>query len=536
MRAIKNVLHGICPFSLALFAFASSPALCLSQGIIQLEFMDKTSGDPISSRILFTKSAKKIARPKKVLFAGDQWLAEQKLLLTPPNGEFEFVVQRGPEFAEIRGGFTIEPRAKDKVPIEIPRSIDMHVEHWFSGDLLSNLPLVELHRWQMADAVDMVVSTDAKANVSEKRLKGDVSTPATTNLVGLGLGANRCHLDWGAGSLLLHGQKPSSQRSIESIEACNLLESTEMDPNTVPELIRPWSRDVPFLLATNSIRAVQILSAYNRPAGDDRLTINKEPIQGVTGTIVLVQGKEKKTSEVLAPIDKDELIRFKDARGVGKLSEAIYWQMLEAGLRITPTAGSGFQGNDTQVGYNRVYVHSEALPNEELWWQSIVAGKTFVTNGPLLRAMINGVPPGSVQTSYRSQSIPLDIAVSLAVREPVDYLDVVFNGETIYSAKLEDHYKRGEFPPIQIDKSGWLVIRVVTEHTKGYRLATTAPFYFVFDSSPRVSRKAVTFFQQWHTAAVEHIERSPDLLEIYKPWIERSSQFWERKFNSSNAD
>ena len=145
------------------------------------------------------------------------------------------------------------------------------------------------------------------------------------------------------------------------------------------------------------------------------------------------------------------------------------------------------------------------------------------------------MPPGSLQTSYRSQSISLDIAVSLSVRDPVDYLDVVFNGDTIYSAKLEDHYKRGEFPPIEIDRSGWLVIRVVTEHNKGYRYATTAPFYFVFDSKPRISKKAVSFFQRWQRAAQASLAESPDQLKDYQTWLERSSAFWDSREKDCNA-
>ena len=183
-----------------------------------------------------------------------------------------------------------------------------------------------------------------------------------------------------------------------------------------------------------------------------------------------------------------------------------------------------------------IYAYCDTVPNEASWWQAIAQGHTFVTNGPLLRATINGLPPGSVQSSYRSQNISLDIAVSLAVRDPVDYLDVVFNGDTIYSAKLEEHYKRGEFPPIEIDKSGWLVIRVVTEHAKGYRFATTAPFYFVFDGRPRVSKMGVSFFQQWQKAAEASLAESADELTKYQPWIARSNTFWESRLRDSNAE
>lgn len=506
---------------------------CIAQGAIELQFSDKDSGDPISARFQLTKSAKKLARPRKVLFAGEQWLAEKKFPLAPPNGEYEFLVQRGPEFNELRGGFSIEPRAKDTVSIEVPRSIKMHPEHWYSGDHLSSLPINELKRWQAADAVDFAVSTE---EVQEGKAGGPKSTTQDADdLNGLGLSTSSKLLQWEHGSLLLHGMKPAASKS-EGAENLKLLYEIKKDKSIVAELIRPWTRDVPLLLASDSIRSVQILSSSNRPKGDDRLTVDKDKTGGILGRVQLNNGKSKIASSVFASLDSDDEIRFKDARGIGKLSEFIFWQMLEAGFRVTPTAGSGFQGNDTQVGYNRVYAYSEVPPDETLWWQAITQGQTFVTNGPLLRVSINGLPPGSVQTSYRSQSIPLDIAASLAVRDPVDYLDVVFNGETIYSAKLEDHYKKGEFPTIEITKSGWLVVRVVTENTNGYRFATTAPFYFVFDGNPRVSRKAVTFFQRWQSAALKHLSESPSQLQLYAPWISNANQFWESRLSECTCE
>jgi len=159
----------------------------------------------------------------------------------------------------------------------------------------------------------------------------------------------------------------------------------------------------------------------------------------------------------------------------------------------------------------------------------------FVTNGPLLRTLINGVPPGAVQAVYDGEPLPLSIAVSLAVREPVDYLDVVFNGETLYSAKLEEHYRKGEFPEITIDKSGWLVIRVITEHEEGYRMATTAPFYYEVDGKPRISRRAVEFFQAWLARSVARIEQDETLASDYRTSIERAQQFWADRLEQANA-
>lgn len=548
-------------FTLSIFSIGLQQK-STGQSAIEMEFLDEESGAPVSARLTFTKSGKRLSRPKKMLFAGEQWLGEQKLALSPPVGEYEFLVQRGPEFKEIRGGFTIEPKAKDSVVVEIPRAVDMHAEHWFSGDHLSSLPAKQLTRWQQADAVDIAVSTEAPSlsatptkppSNSKRRDKdrsSDDSQEDNTDVIGLQLTTQSQWLDWSKGAAIIHGietkssdteVKPSSApesgvktpSTIPVADALSKIQSAKEKDGALIELVRPWTRDVPILLGSQSIDAVQLLSTYNRPTGDDRIALSKASKTILQGNIQIQRGKERILSELFAPIETDEELKFNSPRGVGRLSEFIYWKMLEAGLRIPPTAGSDFSNNDTHVGYNRVYVHSQQTPTVDSWWQSIAQGKTMVSNGPLLRVSINGQQPGSVQASYRGQSIPLDIAASLAVREEVDYLDVVFNGETIYSAKLEDHYQRGEFPPLEISESGWVVVRVITGFNKGYRYATTAPFYFEFDGKPRVARDAVTFFQNWLNNAADEIGQSDDQ-ESYKSLIQQSQNFWQEKLDASN--
>ena len=166
-------------------------------------------------------------------------------------------------------------------------------------------------------------------------------------------------------------------------------------------------------------------------------------------------------------------------------------------------------------------------PSVDTWWHGLEHGASFISNGPLLRAIVNGSPPGSVHPGYRGEAIPLDIAVSLAVREKVDYLDVIFNGETLYNAKLEDHYKRGEFPELSVSESGWLVIRVVTAQEDGYRYASTAPFYFEFEGKPRVSKKSVEFFQGWLERSIEAIDRDDEQRLHNADRKESARQFWD---------
>ena len=53
------------------------------------------------------------------------------------------------------------------------------------------------------------------------------------------------------------------------------------------------------------------------------------------------------------------------------------------------------------------------------------------------------------------------------------YLDVIFNEETIYQARLDEYAKEGgRIPSLPIKESGWLVVRVSVWPSKsGSRLS-----------------------------------------------------------------
>ena len=553
MVAMKNFLFSATTLGLLLIWVSGSSAQS-----IDMEVMDDPSGEGVSARLKFVIGDKRIVRPRNLLMQSDWWLAEPSFSLSPKQGEFEFLAQRGHEFSDLRGGFKMDKKTRDIVTVEIPRSTDMHAENWYSGDHHVTLDVLPIARWQRADAVDLVVSqqqtagnadastinspppTRRPASKSTKNAKEILVESTDPNIVGLGLQLESPLLNTRHGPVLLHGKLPLAD--VDSKEASDenfgkLMETLEsLNPSSVvvPELTAPWTRDVPILLSTQRIRSVQVLSSVNRPNSDEPILFVTGDPKGVFGRVQITSGKERIGIPVYAPFSKEERLRFKGGRGVGILAEHLYWTMLESGLRITPTTGTGFGSGDTYLGYNRTYTHHEQPPDAQRWLQSIAAGRTTITNGPLLRTMINGQPPGSTQTSSVGDPIELDIVASLSVREPVDYLDVIFNGETIYSAKLEDHYNRGEFPPLKIEESGWLVVRVVTAHDKGYRFASTAPFYFEFDNQRRISKKAVQFFMDWLKNSEDAVRGTGDW-EAYREHVVSATTFWQSQLDKANA-
>ena len=88
--------------------------------------------------------------------------------------------------------------------------------------------------------------------------------------------------------------------------------------------------------------------------------------------------------------------RYPSLSGDAEWSQEIYFRLLECGLRIPPSAGSGSGEAPNPIGYNRVYVHVEGPLTPEKWWQGLRAGQAFITNGPLMRPTVEGELPGHV--------------------------------------------------------------------------------------------------------------------------------------------
>lgn len=514
--------------------FAGVFGLCSSmawgQSTIEIGFFDKDSGEPISARIEFTEPVNRYPKPKGALVAGRQILVEKNAKFTAPFGKYEFRIRRGPEFNEVRSGFELEPNAQGGFEAYVPRRVPMRKAGWYSGDLLAATTADTTRRWMRADDLDLVATTApilsqassvSTSNTERERkptengrapLSDAALNPQPLEHVQTGTFFME---STGQGGVVIHRSSNLIPKTASTIEAIQLVAH---DEQAHIEIARPWDRDVPLLLTTGMIDSVQVLSEHLLPDEGRTLTSN---------------------------IRNPDPVRFKGKKALGRLAEFVYWQMLEAGLHLPPTAGSGFDGKIlTQLGYNRVYVllDESTKRDPEAWWQRLKAGHTIVTNGPLMTCSINGLPPGSRIAGSGREPIPLNIELELTVRDPVEYLDVVFNGAPIYQARLEDHAKRGEFPDLTINESGWLVLRVVTEHDKSYRMTTTAPFYFDFDSRPRISRTAVKFFSDWLDASADLIEKDSKIQSnataqaAYRVAVEKARTFWTEKTQQANAE
>ncbi len=226
--------------------------------------------------------------------------------------------------------------------------------------------------------------------------------------------------------------------------------------------------------------------------------------------------------------------------GNGRWSETVYYHVLNCGFRIPPVAGSGSGTNDSPVGTNRVYVFCGDEFSPVRWWEGLAAGRVFVSNGPLLRPIVDGQPPGYVFHLDGSGKLSLEIGLNLATRVPIEYLQIIKDGRVEADVRLADwKQKKGRLPPLAFNDSGWFLVRAVTNNQQTHQFASTGPYFVEKASRPRVSRGSVQFFLDWIVAAEAHIRDLPKLDASERESLlaeqAQAREYFEQLLSTANA-
>ncbi len=118
---------------------------------MEIKVVDHDTGEPLACRIHLTNQAGKVQKPPKVPFWHDHFVVDGSLMLKLPSGNFNFVVERGPEYLVVSGHFEIHDFAQDTKTVSLRRFVDMSKEGWWSGDLEIDRPKREIELLMRAD-------------------------------------------------------------------------------------------------------------------------------------------------------------------------------------------------------------------------------------------------------------------------------------------------------------------------------------------------------------------------------------------------
>lgn len=176
---------------------------------------------------------------------------------------------------------------------------------------------------------------------------------------------------------------------------------------------------------------------------------------------------------------------------------ARYYTLLNCGFRIAASSGTDWWIYD----HNRVFVQVEGPFNYDSWIAGLRAGRTFVSNGPLLEFTVDGRGPGAEVVPARGR---VRVKAHGLSRIPFERIEIVQDGRVVADqlavAGREVHLER-EF---EVEEGGWIAARI-SGPEKTYAgfpvFAHTGPVYLRVPDTPFRRAEALG-------ACVDELDRS----------------------------
>ena len=416
-----------------------------------------------------------------------------------PYGEFDLVAYKGTEFREVRKSFKVTDSSDLKISVDFEKWVDPAFSQWYSGE------------------------NHIHANYGYGAWYSDVNTVAE-QVEGEGLNVANMVVANSDGDGVFDRPffigAPDRRSTDQSIMMWNEeFRSTMWGHLTIVDLDRlvepiftgfagttnPW--DVPTNADVSGLAQLQGASvSYTHPAGN-----RDDPYKGA------YSAKGLPVDAALGVIDTLDVMGFGyDA------TLPLWYRLLNCGFRIPAAAGTDCFLNRIRSfppGWGRCYVR---LPNEldyHSWIEGQRLGHSFVSTGPMIDFQVNGKRPGESITLSRSGSLQLSVSAGIQSQYPLEYLEIISNGEIVERIGL-DSMADGESYQYQqlitVNQSGWLAARVrggaPSDYVGRRQVAHANPVYLTIEGKQMNAGSNPEYFLNW----IDRLEKDLNQRDRYR--------------------
>ena len=465
-------------------------------GTLRLNVVDRT-GRPLSARISVTTPEGRGYTPDDAWWHADEAFdrAERQFEypyfhsngsaeLTVPGGRIHVEVWRGPEYHIFRADVNVPTGVRVTHRITLERLDNLPARGWWSGDVHVHMNYGGAYRNTpphlafQARAEDLHVVENLIVNKEQRipdisyfRVGPDPVSSATFLL----LHAQEFHTSvWGHIGLLGLGSH-------------YLLPEYAGYPNTAAASLAPTNASIADLAHQQGA-----LVGYVHP-------FDTKPDPADTTAPLFY---ELPVDVALGKVDYLEVMGYSDHL----ITSEIWYRLLNCGFRLPAAAGTDAFPNFASLrgppGLVRVFVHSGATLDHRSWLAALKAGRTFVTNGPLLEFSVAGRAIGD-EIRLSAGSHRLTARVGLRSNVAVDHLEIIGNGKVAASIALRgDRTAADDMVSIPVSTSGWYVLRAYSDRAELpvldlYPFASTSPIYVSVGDKPARSADDAAFFVRW---------------------------------------
>ncbi len=466
-------------------------------GRLRIGVVDGATGRPVPARVSVTLPDGRSAAPDDAWRHADEAFdrAERRFEygyfhslgssdVTVPAGSVTLEVSKGPEYRIERRQLMVPAAGSIEARVVLRRLVDLPAKGWWGGDLHVHMNYGGAyhndprHLALQAAAEGLNVVENLVVN-KEQRIP-DMSSfrigldPVSTSELLIAHGQEFHTSIWGHTALL-------------GLTDHYLIPDYAGYVNTAAASLSPSNAEVADLAHAQGALFGYVHPFDSRP---DPLDPN-EPMS-----------YEMPADAALGKIDYFEVMGFSDHL----ITSEIWYRLLNCGFRIPAGAGTdafpNFASLRGPAGLLRAYVHAGRPLDHRRFLEGLKAGRTFVTNAPLLEFSLSGKEIGDT-LRLPVGAHRLEARATLRSSVPVDHLEIIGNGAIVATLPLAgDRTSATASVSIPVRRSGWFVLRAyadrpVTPILDLYPFASTSPIYVQLGDEPTRSRADAEFFIAW---------------------------------------
>ena len=473
-------------------------------GRVRVEITDAATGEETQARVYAIGSDGKSYTPqdsfhRMVVVTNDHYFhAPGTFTIELPAGPATIELTKGFEYQPEKRQVTVQPEQTVTTQFAMKRFLDMPALGWFSGDNHIHMNYGGIFgatpRSLMleADAEDLHVVNDVIANQSGTRIhdleyfEGKLNAISKRNRL---MYFNEEFRPGFAGHMALLNLKTFVWPQFPGLQGTAA--ATPYPPNSQ---------------VLDAVHAQGGVAGYVHPF----TTPDRDPEEiGYSGA------REFPVNAALGNIDYYDVMCIWSDEYV---SAKVWYRVLNLGFRVPASAGTDAMTNYWRapaIGTTRVYVRSPSPLTYEQWIRGLTAGRSFVTNGPLVFMRVEGREPGEELALPAGRETTVRVEVDAKSILPMDTLDIVQNGKVVRSIKPSDPYRVKFADSVPVERSGWIAARVTGPERQhllmdSYVYAHTNPVYLVKGGARPQSPEDAKYFLRWIDHVVGLLEKATE--------------------------
>ncbi len=493
-----------------------TPAAGLARaGTVTIKVLDQAAR-PLPCRIHLKDKDGQPQRAGELPFFRDHFSCPGMASLELPAGSYRYEIERGPEYEQQSGTIEAAESEVKVYSIRLKRIADLAAEGWYSGDLHVHRPVEDIELLMRAEDLH-VAPVITWWNNRNLWLAKDLPDDPLVKFDGNRYYHVMAGEDEREGGALMYFNRdrplPIAGSGREHPSPMRFVEMARKEKGVWIDVEKPFWWDVPVWLSSGQVDSIGLANNHMYRSG---MYANE------------AWGRPRDAKRLPPP------------RGNGFWTQEIYYHLLNCGLRVPPSAGSASGVLPNPLGYNRVYVQVGEDFTYQRWWDGLKAGRSFVTNGPLLLCQASGHLPGHVFSAKQGEQIKIELRVSLISRDDVPAVEIIKNGQVERAVSPDKLSETGSLGPLVFSQSGWFLVRAITDNRQTFRFASTAPYYVeIGPSKRRVSKRSARFFLDWvkqRSGRVPSKLGDLEKLQQVLAYHQRAGEFWERMVARANAE